>query len=80
MRDQKYDVKRHPNVRFTPICGNHEMDYKYGETRHAIGNLQKYDIVNLEEKDSAKEMVPSERFLSEYAIYSAEEMEKIYGL
>ena len=56
------------------------MDYKYGETRHAIGNLQKYDIVNLEEKDSAKEMVPSERFLSEYAIYSAEELEKIYKI
>ena len=56
------------------------MDYKYGETRHAIGNLQKYDTMSPEEKDSVKEMVPSERFMSEYAIYSAEELEKIYGL
>ena len=80
VRDKKYDVKKHPNVKFTPINGNHEMNYKYGETKHAIGNLQKYNIVNLEEKDRAKEMVPSERFMSEYAIYSAEELEKIYGL
>ena len=80
VRDKKYDVKKHPNVKFTPINGNHEMDYKYGEARHAMGNLQQYDIMNPEEWNGVKEMVPSERFLSEYAIYSAEELEKIYNL
>ena len=36
--------------------------------------------MNPEEWNGVKEMVPSERFLSEYAIYSAEELEKIYNL
>ena len=77
--DRKYEIMDHPNIKYTPLAGKKykDLEYHYGEAKHSIGGMQTdYDA----DDKKAKEYSVSDRFLKEYAIYSAEELEKIYKI
>ena len=75
--DRKYDVRNHPNYNCTPLGKNKKLVYTYGEARHAMGGMK--SVYDVKVKD-AEEYEVSDKFLKEYAIYSAEELEKIYKI